>query len=286
MNLELYRIFIIVAKEQNITNASKILNISQPAVTKHIRNLENQLNTKLFERTNKGLILTDLGKDLYKELEDPMRMIINTDNKYSNMKNINIGSHNHLLNKIFGKCINEYYLNYQNVNLNLKNFDTDIMLNMLKNQELDIVFSKKVDYIDNNLKYIKLGFLNDIFIVGKNSKFNEKILKKDDLRENIIYVPRTYAQTVERLNCLMDGEKLNLKNSSYSTILEIVSKTEAIGFITKEYVNQDKFEEYNLIEIKSELDLKPVEFGVYVNSNNSFRELNNLIRIIKTQFNV
>ena len=49
-NFELYKIFVLVAKEKNITKASEILNISQPAVTKHIQNLENELNTILFIR--------------------------------------------------------------------------------------------------------------------------------------------------------------------------------------------------------------------------------------------
>lgn len=193
INLELYKIFVVVAKEQNITKASEILNISQPAVTKHIKNLENQLNMKLFMRTNKGLVLTDEGQTIYNELEAPINTIISIDSKYSKLKNVNIGSHNHLLNKIFGKCINDYYLKYENVNLNIKNFETDVMLNMLKNYELDIVFSKKVDNFETkNIKYIKLGYLHDIFIVGKDSKFKE-ILKKDDLANETIYVPRTYA---------------------------------------------------------------------------------------------
>lgn len=52
VDLELYKIFVIVAKEQNLTRASEKLNISQPAVTKHIKNLEQQLNTfyRNFER--------------------------------------------------------------------------------------------------------------------------------------------------------------------------------------------------------------------------------------------
>ena len=45
-NLELYKIFVIVAKEENLTKASEKLYISQPAVTKHIKNLEEALNTK------------------------------------------------------------------------------------------------------------------------------------------------------------------------------------------------------------------------------------------------
>ena len=53
-NLELYKIFIEVANEKNITRASEKLNISQPAVTKHIKNLESQLNLVLFNRTKRN----------------------------------------------------------------------------------------------------------------------------------------------------------------------------------------------------------------------------------------
>ena len=51
VNLELYKIFKIVADEENLTKASEILHISQPAVTKHIKNLENELNVELFKRS-------------------------------------------------------------------------------------------------------------------------------------------------------------------------------------------------------------------------------------------
>ena len=53
-NLELYKIFIEVAKQKNITKASQKLCITQPAVTRHIQNLEKELNIVLFNRT-KGM---------------------------------------------------------------------------------------------------------------------------------------------------------------------------------------------------------------------------------------
>ena len=64
INLELYKIFKIVAEEENITKASERLSISQPAVTKHIHNLEALLNEKLFDRYNKGLRLTEIGHEV------------------------------------------------------------------------------------------------------------------------------------------------------------------------------------------------------------------------------
>ena len=59
INLELYKIFYVVAEAKNITKASEKLNISQPAVTKHIKNLESQLKTPLFIRTKKGVVLNE-----------------------------------------------------------------------------------------------------------------------------------------------------------------------------------------------------------------------------------
>ncbi len=65
INLELYRIFYVVAESGNITKASKKLCISQPAVTKQIKNLESQLNTPLFIRTKKGVILNECGQKIF-----------------------------------------------------------------------------------------------------------------------------------------------------------------------------------------------------------------------------
>lgn len=81
----------------------------------------------------------------------------------------------------------------------------------------------------------------------------------------------------------MDGKELKLKNSSYNTVLELVSKTDVIGFITKEYIEKEKIKKFNLKEIELENKLVPVEFGIYLNDNN-FKELKNLIDIIKTEF--
>ena len=76
VNLDLYKIFVVVANELNITKASEKLNISQPAVTKHIKNLENIIGITLFKRSNKGLMLTEAGLELYESLKNPINEII------------------------------------------------------------------------------------------------------------------------------------------------------------------------------------------------------------------
>ena len=68
-NLELYKVFYYVAKNGNITQAANELMVSQPAVSKSIKTLEDQINTPLFIRKRDGVQLTDAGSTLYKKIK-------------------------------------------------------------------------------------------------------------------------------------------------------------------------------------------------------------------------
>ena len=284
IDFELYRIFVAVAKEENITKASEKLNISQPAVTKQIKNLEKQLALKLFDRKSKGLSLTAEGKELYEKLKSPIEELNRVDEQLSKEKFINIGTHNHMGSCIFGDVINEYCLKYPNVKLNLICEETSEMMKKLKNEELDIVFSKRNNKdILNGIKYIKLGYLHDVIIASKESSFASQKLTIENIEDQIIYAPRTYAQSVERIKELTHGKNLKLRNSSYKTILELASSGKALGLITREYVDKNDYKKFNLVEIETTIELGKVEFGIYIYSN-KFKELNDLIKIIKEYF--
>lgn len=286
IDFELYKIFVEVAKEENITKASEKLNVSQPAITKQIKNLEEQLSIKLLERKSKGVVLTIEGKKLYEKLKNPIEELNVIDKQICNDRVINIGTHNHMGSCIFGNVLNQYYLKYPNVNLNLICEETCEMMKKLKSKELDIVFSKKDNNeILNGIEYIKLGYLHDVIIASKNSVFSNKELTLKELENQIIYTPRTYAQVVKRLKELALGRNLKFKYSSYYTILELASSGKALGLITREYVDRSDYKKFNLVEVKATLELGKVEFGIYTNSNKS-KELKDLIKMIKEYFKV
>lgn len=180
--------------------------------------------------------------------------------------------------------LNKYYFKYPNVNLNLVCEETSEMMKKLQNEELDIVFSKKDNTeILNGIEYTKLGYLHDVIIASKNSNFANKELTLDDIENQIIYTPRTYSQALKRLEMLSLGKKLNLKNSSYNTILELTGSGKALGLITREYVDENDYKKFNLVEVKTTLELGEIEFGIYTNSNKS-TELKDLIKMIKEDF--
>ena len=69
VNLNLYRVFYTVAKTKSFSESSRVLHISQPAISKHIQNLEYELNTLLFYRNNRGIELTQEAKELLNFVE-------------------------------------------------------------------------------------------------------------------------------------------------------------------------------------------------------------------------
>ena len=288
INLELYKIFVFVAKEGNITKASEKLNISQPAVTKHIKNLEEQLGVTLFKRNKYGMELTDKGRELYKEVGEPIIKIYNAERKFRSSRNINLGSHVTMLSRMFGKCIADYYELNPNSQIEVTNETFNDMLNMLENQKLDIVLSKKVDesvYNTNKIEFIKLGLLHDIFVINTNSRYKDIFFSKEKLAQEKIYAPKKTSLTsinlMKELNLRADTE--NIKNITYTTMLGILKTEDSIGIITKEYI-KDELKENKLAILNTDFEFEPMEFGIYINKENKFKELKDLIKIMKNEF--
>lgn len=286
IDFELYRIFVAVADEENITRASEKLNISQPAITKQIKNLENQLSIKLFERKSKGVALTNEGKKIYEKLKNPIEELNKIDAQIGKEKIINIGTHNHMGGLIFGQAINQYTLKYPNVNLNLVCEEMDELLRKLKNKEIDIVFAKKYDNEEalKGLKFIKLGNMHETFIMNKQSEMAGQTLTFDSLKGKMIYIPKEYEQTTKRIKKLTQNSEIDLKLSNYRSIVRLVNEGMVIGVVTAEYLYDWEWKEFNLVKVKNDIGLGECEFGMYLNSN-KFRELDLLIDIIKKNFN-
>ena len=74
MELRVLRYFLEVAREGSITGAAKALHISQPTLSKQLKDLENELGSKLFVRSNYSVKLTDEGILLRKRAEDILEM--------------------------------------------------------------------------------------------------------------------------------------------------------------------------------------------------------------------
>src|SRR5690242_20308288 len=64
VDTRLLRSFLAVAEDGSLTRAAERVFVSQPALTKQIRQLETQLGVRLFDRSRTGMALTDAGREL------------------------------------------------------------------------------------------------------------------------------------------------------------------------------------------------------------------------------
>jgi len=286
INFELYRIFKIVADEENLTKASEILHISQPAVTKHIRNLENELNTQLFKRSKYGMILNENGKKLYLQIKDSIDVLSKSEDIFNMHKEINLGVHVNMPTKIYNSAILKFYESHKNSIVNIHQLTAENMFLMLEKNKIDFAFSKKYSdelYNKKEIKFEKIGELHDVFIVNANSQYLNKKFSKNDLRNIKIYTLKKFSSAYQNLIKELEyteNDVVNVDNINYTAMLELLKVRDIITVITKEYV-EEKLANNELRILDVGFSLPNAEFGIYYNINNNFKELSDLIKILK-----
>lgn len=292
VDLELYRIFTIVANEKNITKASEKLNISQPAVTKHIKNLENALELRLFNRTNHGIELTSDGQKIYEEAKEAVETLNSIFVKYGKNRNINLGVHVSMY-KMFSKILTKFSNINENITINIS--DTDLinmlapdlsdMIAKLENEKLDIIISKKTDnYNHNKIEFIKVGEIQDILVVNNDSKLLGKQIGIEDIIGMQICLSRKGSATTNNFLKALEIEEdklVNAKYITYNAMLDIIEDdNEIIGLISKEYIEKE-LNNKEISELTTEFKIPPIEYGIYINKKNKFKELNQLVKFIR-----
>ncbi len=250
INYELYRIFYEVASCGNITHASQKLNISQPAISKSIKNLETQLGGDLFVRTQKGVVLTEEGKSFYKHISNAIENISNAENEFTNLISLNkgsirIGVSTTITEKFLLPYLKKFHELYPNITIHMYTDISNELLEKLKNGLIDLAV---VHIIDKDYGYDidinKIKKIHSCFVV--NDTFKELIKKEVPIKELIKYPiilqtkgsnSRDFIEKIEIDNNIIF--KNNIESSSYTLISEFAKMGLGIGISTKEYIEED-----------------------------------------------
>ena len=123
MNTSQLQNFISIAQTLNYSEAAKSAYISQPALTKQINTLENELGVKLFERSRHGVSLTYAGEEFYKFAVDILDGVRQAENR---MNSISAGQTGFLkissvysMETLISEVMARYHARYPEILLNL-----------------------------------------------------------------------------------------------------------------------------------------------------------------------
>ena len=92
MELRVLEYFIMVAKEGNTTRAAERLHITQPTLSRQISDLENELNTQLFIRGKRSIVLTESGQLLMQRAQELVNLVAKTERDLLESNNELIGT--------------------------------------------------------------------------------------------------------------------------------------------------------------------------------------------------
>lgn len=259
IDFELYRIFYVVANNGNITKASQELLISQPAVTKSIKKLEDSLGGQLFVRTKKGVNLTSEGKEIYYYIKNAIEYINNAENKFTNLKqlntgNIRIGVSTTLAKNFLMPYLREFHHLYPNIKIEINNSLTTDLIEYLRKGTLDIVILNLPYEEKNDIKIIPIKEIHDCFIVGKQyENLKDNILDIKELNNYPLILQRKSSNTRTFLDNFMKENNVILNSdmdiASYNLMVELVKIGFGIGFATREYIKKE-LKNNELIELK------------------------------------
>lgn len=249
INLDLYRIFYIVAKNGSISAAADVLFISQPAITFQIKKLEEQLGISLFTRTKRGVILTDEGKVLFDYVNNAIENIINGENALSNLKNldsgiIRIGASTTVCRHVVMPYLEKFHELYPKIDIQIVNNLTTNLLKELRNGNLDILFLNMPMSENKDLNIIPINDVQDIFV--GNKKYYDLTKGKvnlQDLKSFPLLFQKQPSNTREYLNNYLKANNVDLKPQlevvSYNLIMDLVKAGFGIGYATKEFIKNE-----------------------------------------------
>lgn len=143
MDLNALRNFLIIAEEQNITNAAKRLNISQPPLSRQLQNLEADLNVKLFNRSKQRISLTEEGKYLQDAARKLLAMVEKTQQNITEINQglsgiLSIGATETNSLQVLPNCMDAFRRLYPNIRYKIYGGNSEDLIKLLTESLIDI----------------------------------------------------------------------------------------------------------------------------------------------------
>lgn len=211
-------VFYTVAKRLNFTKASTELFISQPAVTKHIRELENEFKLSLFERSgNKRISLTPAGEILlqhaeqifgiYRELNYDMGLLAN-----EHQGTLRIGASSTVAQYVIPPMLAQFHQKFKDIKVQLVTGNTEEIEQSLLNREIEFGI---IEGASRNPQISYEQYLSDELVlvcaVG-NTEFKKDTLKVSELKNYPLLLREPGSGSLEVLSRALKSRQIKLSD--------------------------------------------------------------------------
>lgn len=267
-----YKVFYAVADYNSFSKASEVLHISQPAISYAIKELENQLNTKLFIRENRAIKLTDDGERLmyylkraFNDINIAEKIIKEKSNKCTGT--VKIGIYNHLSLAILPDLFKEFIMENPNVKFEVVTSSSNELKEKIKNREVDFVIVQYPLLIEKSFTFTEenLFELENCFFTSKK---NFELYNNNELDKLSLILPFGGYTDINLLEELIKKSKINIQTNyriyNFELIKKLVLNEFGVGWgpelcIKKELKNKE------LYKISLNFNIPKTKFSITYN---------------------
>ena len=248
VKLELYRVFKEVAEVGNITAAAQALYISQSAVSQSIKQLENDLQTRLFSRNSRGVTLTAEGRMLYEYVRSAMGLLETGEEKLSQtrelqMGQLTIGASDTVTSQFLLPYLDTFHKQHPAIHIQIVSGRSHKVLGLLRSGKVDIAFaSTPAD--DAGLRIYPCFDTHAIFVAGAEypCDFRHVYTLEEIAAFPLILLERKASSRLylERF-FLQNGLKLNpeIELGARSLLVDLAAIGFGVAGVTEEFVRKE-----------------------------------------------
>lgn len=188
VNWEYYKVFYYVATAGSVSEAARQLNLSQPAVSQSIRNLERTLGTQLFTRASRGVSLTGEGQMLKTYVSKSYEQLELGEEKLRQMRNleageITIGASDMTLQFYLLPYLEQFHEKYPGIKINVTNAPTPETIRNLEEGKIDFGVISSPFVPEEFMETVTVREIEDIFVAARRyTGIKNKMLDIGDLK--------------------------------------------------------------------------------------------------------
>ncbi|AJA67257.1 MULTISPECIES: LysR family transcriptional regulator [Myroides] len=257
------KVFYTVAKRGSFTKASKELLISQPAVTKHIQEIEASYQTKLFVRDGMKIHLTEAGELLYTYAEEIFSIYRNLefDIHALNAKmdgSLRVGASTTISQYVLPPLLAEFRKKVNDLHLDVVSDNTNAIENLLLNKTIDVGLVE--GYSKNpQIKYI--DFIKDeiVLVCSSNNELAKRgSIKPQELKELSFLLRETGSGTLDVVDTTLKEIGITLSDltnemnfSSTESIKMYLMHSDSVAFLSVHAILKElRYNELSIVDIE------------------------------------
>lgn len=276
-NLSSYWIFYTVANAGNISRAAKELYISQPAISKSIQKLEENLGCKLFSRSSRGVLLTEEGQLLYGHVKEAFETLNHGEDKLKRsielgVGHLQIGVSATLCKYMLLPYLKEFIRRNPHISISINCQSTNETLRLLDENKIDIGLIGKPENL-KNIHFYYLDNIEDIFVANPDYLTN---LKKRGIPENAILenstlmlldknnMTRQYIDDYLQNNHITVADSIDISNMDL--LIDFAKIGVGVACVIKSFVSQE-LQDGSLVQIPLGIPIHQREVGFAYKEN-------------------